>query len=150
MIDKLKPLKEKYDELCEKAIDPDIIAGNKEWLKIIKERNKLENIAKIYDGMVKCQNDIKGAEDIIKNESDKELKELAQEDLAENKKKYAELCEEAKIELLPKDENDDGNVILELRAGAGGDEAGIFANDLLKMIQYDGHVYVLTILEINK
>ncbi len=133
MIDKLKPLKEKYDELCEKAIDPDIIAGNKEWLKIIKERNKLENIAKIYDGMVKCQNDIKGAEDIIKNESDKELKELAQEDLAENKKKYAELCEEAKIELLPKDENDDGNVILELRAGAGGDEAGIFANDLLKM-----------------
>ena len=71
MIDKLKPLKEKYDELCEKAIDPDIIAGNKEWLKIIKERNKLENIAKIYDGMVKCQNDIKGAEDIIKNESDK-------------------------------------------------------------------------------
>lgn len=133
MIDKLKPLKEKYDELCNKAIDPELIADNKEWLKVIKERNKLENIAKIYDNMVKCQNDIIGAEEIIKGENDKELKELAQEELAENKQKFEQLCEEAKIELLPKDENDEGNVILELRAGAGGDEAGIFANDLLKM-----------------
>lgn len=133
MIDKLKPLKEKYDELCEKSIDPKIIEDNKEWLKIIKERNKLENIAKIYDNMVKCQKEIDGAEEILKTEKDHELKELAQEELLDNKQKFEKLCEDAKIELLPKDENDEGNVILELRAGAGGDEAGIFANDLLKM-----------------
>ena len=133
MLDKLKPLKDKYDELTEKSIDANIIADNKEWLKIMKERSKLESIALLYDKMYKCHNDIVEAQKLIEEEDDKELKQMAQEEIEENKQKYAELCEQAKIELLPKDENDEGNVILELRAGAGGDEAGIFANDLLKM-----------------
>lgn len=133
MINKLKPLKEKYDELTELSIKPEIIADNKEWQKIIKERNKLEEIAQIYDAMLKTQNEIQVAEELIKIEEDAELKNLLQEEIKENKKKYEDLCEKAKIELLPKDENDEGNVILELRAGAGGDEAGIFAGDLMKM-----------------
>lgn len=133
MIDKLKPLKEKFDELTELSIKPEIIADNKEWQKIIKERAKLEKLADIYDEMVKCNNNKVQAEELLKTEKDAEMKELLNDEIKENKQKYEELVMQAKIELLPKDENDDGNVILELRAGAGGDEAGIFANDLLKM-----------------
>ena len=133
MLDKLKPIKDKYIELTEMSINPEVIADNKNWQKIVKERSKLENIVSIYDNMQKCANDLKNAEELFHLEKDKEMKELLEQEIKENKAKYEKLCEEAKIELLPKDENDEGNVILELRAGAGGDEAGIFAHDLMKM-----------------
>ncbi len=133
MLDKLKPIKEKYDELTEKSVDPEIIADNKQWQKIIKERNKIESIAEIYDKMLKCSCEIESAKKLLEVESDQEMIALLQEEIDLNKQLYSSLVENAKIELLPKDENDEGNVILELRAGAGGDEAGIFANDLMKM-----------------
>lgn len=133
MIEKLRPLKEKFEELTVQSVDPQIIADNSRWRQITKERSKLQEISDIYDALVQCDSEIREAKELLKQESDNDMKAFFENEIEENQAKYEDLCEKAKIELLPKDENDEGNVILELRAGAGGDEAGIFANDLLKM-----------------
>lgn len=133
MLDKLKPLKDRYDELTELIVDADVIADNKKWQSLVKERSKLEDIKNCYDEMYKIDSDMKNAKTALDSEKDAEMRALLEEEYYENKEKYEKLVEQAKLLLLPKDENDENNVIMEIRAGAGGDEAGIFAKDLLKM-----------------
>lgn len=133
MLNKLKPLKERYDELTELIVNPEVIADNKKWQGLVKERSRLEEIKDCYDEMFKINSRLESAKAELEIETDSEMKALLEEEYYDNKDKYEKLIEQAKILLLPKDENDENNVIMEIRAGAGGDEAGIFAKDLLKM-----------------
>ena len=133
MLEKLKEIKKKYDQLCMDIANPDIIADNKNWQKIVKEKSSLDELMSIYADMERVQKAIDLANQELARETDAELREMFEEELRSNKNEMATLEEKAKIELLPKDENDEKNVIIEIRAGAGGDEAGIFGKDLMKM-----------------
>lgn len=133
MINKLKSIKEKFTILTEKLADPLVIADTKTWQKLVKERNRLEPLANICDELVETQYRIDEAIESLANIHEREMKQLFEEELYSNKEKFVTLTEQAKILLLPKDENDENNVIIEIRAGAGGDEAGIFGKDLMKM-----------------
>ena len=133
MLEKLKEIKKKYDQLCMDIANPDIIADNKNWQKIVKEKSSLDELMSIYADMERVQKAIDLANQELARETDAELREMFEEELRANKNEMVALEEKAKIELLPKDENDEKNVIIEIRAGAGGDEAGIFGKDLMKM-----------------
>ncbi len=133
MEEKLTALAEKYDELTAAIARPEVIADQATWQKLMKQHADLEPIVlafREYQGALAAQTD---AKELLAEEKDPELRELAEQDLAEQKEKAAELEKQLKILLLPKDANDDKNVILEIRAGTGGEEAGLFAGDLQKM-----------------
>lgn len=133
MFDKLDFILEKYEELSKKVSDPDIIAKQKEWQKLMKEMSDLEPIVKEYTAYKKAKEDLEEAKEILDMEDDEELREMAREELKANEAAIEEYTENLKILLLPKDPNDDKNVILEIRAGTGGDEAALFGSDLLRM-----------------
>lgn len=133
MIEKLKKLKEKFDELTKELIDPNVLADMSVWQKKSKEQAELSPIVEKYDEYVKVENDMKDAEEMLKTEKDPEMVEMLESEFYGGKEKLKEIEGELKILLLPKDENDEGNVIVEIRAGVGGDEAGLFAGDLFRM-----------------
>lgn len=133
MFDKLDFIVEKYDELAKKVADPDIIANQKEWQKLMKEMSELEPIVKEYTEYKKAKEAVEESKEILAEEDDEELREMAREELKENEARIEELEDSLKILLLPKDPNDDKNVILEVRAGTGGDEAALFGSDLMRM-----------------
>ena len=133
MFDKLDFILEKYEELSKKVSDPDVIAKQKEWQKLMKEMSDLEPIVKEYTAYKKAKEDLEEAKEILDMEDDEELREMAREELKANEAAIEEYTEKLKILLLPKDPNDDKNVILEVRAGTGGDEAALFGSDLLRM-----------------
>lgn len=133
MLEKIEKIKKRFDELEEKISDPQVIADNITWRKLIKERNAIEKIAKSYDKLFIVMNELKKAQDEIKTEKDPEMIKLFQEEIESCLAKKGQLEEEIKILLLPKDENDESNVIMEIRAAAGGDEAALFASSLLNM-----------------
>lgn len=133
MFDKLDFILEKYEELSKKASDPDVIAKQKEWQKLMKEMSDLEPIVKEYTAYKKAKEELEEAKEILDMEDDEELREMAREELKANEAAIEEYTENLKILLLPKDPNDDKNVILEIRAGTGGDEAALFGSDLLRM-----------------
>jgi len=133
MIEKLAALSEKYDHLTELVSDPAIIANQSEWQKHVKARADLEDVVLAYREYKNVLDTIEDAKTMLEEESDPELVEMAQMELEEGKEKKAEWEEKIKILLLPKDPNDDKNVIVEFRAGTGGDEAALFAADLFKM-----------------
>ena len=133
MFDKLDFILEKYEELSKKVSDPDVIAKQKEWQKLMKEMSDLEPIVKEYTAYKKAKEDLEEAKEILDMENDEELREMAREELKANEAAIEEYTENLKILLLPKDPNDDKNVILEIRAGTGGDEAALFGSDLLRM-----------------
>lgn len=133
MFDKLDFILEKYEELSKKVSDPDIIARQSEWQKLMKEMSDLEPIVKEYKEYKKAKEALEEAKEILELEEDDELREMAREELKENEANIEEFTENLKILLLPKDPNDDKNVILEVRAGTGGDEAALFGSDLLRM-----------------
>ena len=134
MFKKLDFILEKYEELSMTVSDPDVIANQSLWQTKIKELGEMEPIVKKYQEYKKVQEDLASTEEML-NElgSDDEMREMAKEELAELKEKTEKLTEELKIALLPKDPNDDKNVILEVRAGTGGEEAALFGADLLRM-----------------
>ena len=134
MFDKLDFITDKYAELSQKVSDPDIINNQAVWQKHVKEMGELEPIVKKYEEYKKVKSGIEEAKELL-NESgqDEEMKELAKMELAEQEEKLPALEEELKVLLLPKDPNDDKNVILEIRAGTGGEEAALFGADLLRM-----------------
>ena len=134
MFKKLDFILEKYEELSMTVSDPDVIANQSLWQTKIKELGEMEPIVKKYQEYKKVQEDLAATEEML-NElgSDDEMREMAKEELAELKEKTEKLTEELKIALLPKDPNDDKNVILEVRAGTGGEEAALFGADLLRM-----------------
>ena len=133
MIEKLKQIKEKFIELTAKISDPDVIADMPTWQKLVKEHAELTPIVEKYDEYAKCEKDMNEALELQQIESDADMLSLLEEEWQSSKKRLGEIENELKILLLPKDENDDKNVIIEIRAGAGGDEAGLFAAELKRM-----------------
>lgn len=133
MLEKIQKIKERFDDLTRKVSDPEIIADNREWQRLIKERNSLEDIAVAYDELSKIEKALKDSQNALKTEKDKEMQELYKEEIDECLTKKEELEENIKLLLLPKDENDESNVIIEIRPAAGGDEASLFASMLMNM-----------------
>lgn len=134
MYDKLDFIQGKYEELSLKVSDPEIINDQAVWQKHIKDMSDMEPIVNKYREYKKTTDDLKGTREML-NEGgmDEELRELAKMELSELEEKQEILSAELQVLLLPKDPNDDKNVILEVRAGTGGEEAGLFGSDLLRM-----------------
>ena len=133
MLEKLKALEEKFKELSNLIIQPDIMSDQKKYIKISKEYKDLKEI---IDKKTEYENILKNIEeagDIIKNEHDKEMLELANSEMVIYKEKLVKLEDQLKVLLIPKDPDDSKNIVMELRAGTGGDEASIFAGDLFRM-----------------
>ena len=132
MFDKLDFILEKYEELSLKVSDPDIINNQPLWQKHIKEMGEMEPIVNKYREYKKAKESIAEAKEMLEM-GDEELKELAKMEIAELEDQIPAMEDELKVLLLPKDPNDEKNVILEIRAGTGGEEAALFAQDLLRM-----------------
>ena len=133
LLDKLAFIENKYDELSVKISDPSIMANQNEWRKLCKEHADLEVIVGAYKEYKKVIEDLQDNKEMLEIESDKEMKEMLQEEINELKKREEELEQHIQILLLPKDPNDDKNVFVEIRAGAGGDEAALLAPNLFRM-----------------
>ncbi len=133
MFEKLAFIEERYEQLSKQISDPDVIADQEKWRKLMKEHSDITPIVEKYREYKKCKDDIEGAQEILKEETDPELKEMAQAEIEDAKESIEKIAEELKILLLPKDPNDEKNVIIEIRGGAGGDEAALFAADLFRM-----------------
>ena len=133
MFDKLGVLEEKYEELSMKVADPDIISDQSSWQKFMKEMSDLEPIVEKYREYKKTKSDIEDAKEILDTSNDEEFRELAKMELADKEDSMKEIQKELKLLMLPKDPNDDKNVIIEIRGGAGGDEAALFSGVLFRM-----------------
>ena len=133
MLQKLAVLEDKYKDLTEKISDPEIINDQKVWQKYMKEHADLEPIIMKFREYQSVLNSIKESKEILQEESDEELRELAKMELSDMEHQVEPIEAELKILLLPKDPNDEKNVIVEVRGGAGGDEAALFAGDLFRM-----------------
>lgn len=132
MFDKLDFILEKYQELSMKVSDPEIIGNQPVWQKHIKEMGEMEPIVNKYKEYKKAKEDLAAAKEVLE-ENDEELREMAKMEISDIEPQIQHYEEELKILLLPKDPNDEKNVILEVRAGTGGDEAALFGSDLLRM-----------------
>ncbi|MCR5481754.1 MAG: peptide chain release factor 1 [Clostridia bacterium] len=132
MFDKLDFILEKYEELSKKVSDPDVINNQPVWQKHMKEMGEMEPIVNKYKEYKKAKEDMAGAKEMLE-ENDEEIREMAKMELADLEEKLATYEQELKVLLLPKDPNDEKNVILEIRAGTGGEEAALFGADLLRM-----------------
>ena len=130
MFDKLENVEKRYEELNEKISDPEIIANQNEWKKLMKEHADIEEIVEKYREYKKVQNSIEDLKEMLE---DKEMHDLAQAELDEARANLPKIEEELKLLLVPKDPNDDKNVIVEIRGGAGGEESSLFAGDLFRM-----------------
>ncbi|WP_371372514.1 peptide chain release factor 1 [Thalassotalea aquiviva] len=129
---KLEGLVERFEEVQALLSDPDTIADQEKFRTLSKEFSQLEEITKVFGAYKTAQDDYALAQDMLKDE-DPDMREMAQEEYKEAKSAIEELTQELQILLLPKDPNDDNNCFVEIRAGAGGDEAAIFAGDLYRM-----------------
>ncbi len=132
-LEKLKEIKEKYNQVNEKLSDPEIVKDQKQLIKLGKERSELQEIVETYDQYMDVIKNITDNREIIDSGDEPELAEMAEEELVELEEKREELESHIKVLLIPKDPNDDKDVIMEIRAGTGGDEAGLFAGDLFRM-----------------
>lgn len=133
MLERLDFIENKYEELSIKISDPSVMTNQKEWQKLCKEHSDLETVVNKYKEYKKVIDDISTDKEMIQEESDRELKEMLQEELKELSQRQEVLEQELKILMLPKDPNDDKNVFIEIRAGAGGEEAALFATNLFRM-----------------
>ena len=133
MLDRLDFIENKYDELSNKISDPSVMANQKEWQKLCKEHAELEAIVTKYREYKTATEDLETNKEMLVEESDKEMKEMIQEEIKGLNESISNLEEELRILLLPKDPNDDKNVFIEIRGGAGGDEAALFAANLFRM-----------------
>ena len=130
MFQKLDEVEKRYDEITKKISDPEVIAQQSQWQTFMKEHAEIEPVVLKYREYKKAKQAIEDAKEMLK---DPEMKELAEIEIEENKEKLPKLEEEIKILLIPKDPNDDKNVICEIRGGAGGEEAALFAGTLFRM-----------------
>ena len=133
MFDKLEDLLHHYEELMNTLSEPDVANDPNRFRKLMKEQSALQPIVDAYKEYKACKQTIEDSLAILDEESDEEMRELAKEELNEAKSRLGELEQKLKILLLPKDPNDDKNVIVEIRAGAGGDEAALFAAEIYRM-----------------
>ena len=133
ILQKLDGLESRYEEVSTLITDPSVIADQQRYVKLTKEYKDLEDIVKLRQRYINCLGQISEAKDIMMNETDPDMKEMAREQLAENEELQPKIEEEIKIALIPKDPEDAKNVQMEIRAGTGGDEACLFAGDLFQM-----------------
>lgn len=130
MFQKLEDVEKRYEELNKKISDPEVISKQSEWQKLMKEHSNIVDVVEKYREYKKAKSDLEQAREML---NDKELKELAELEIEEIKERLPKIEEELKILLIPKDPDDDKNIICEIRGGAGGDEAALFAGVLFRM-----------------
>ena len=130
MFEKLETVEKRYDELTKMISDPEVISNHTEWQKLMKEHASIEDIVLKFREYKKEKQEMEEAEELMK---DPEMKELAEEEYYASKEKLPKIEEELKVLLIPKDPDDDKNIICEIRAGAGGEEAALFAGTLFRM-----------------
>ena len=133
MFDKLEDLLIRFEEIMGELNEPDVTANQARFRTLMKEQSDLTPIVEAYREYKKCTQDIEDSLAMLEEESDPEMKEMLKEELGAAKARVGELEQELKILLLPKDPNDEKNVIVEIRAGAGGDEAALFAAEIYRM-----------------
>ncbi len=133
MLDRLEDIEQKYIQLSEKISDANIISNQGEWRELMKEHSSLTPIVEKYREYKKTVQDFEESKQMLEESLDEEMRQLVKEEFAENKQKIEVIKEELKILLLPKDPNDEKNVVMEIRGGAGGDEAALFAANLFRM-----------------
>lgn len=136
MFDKLEDLLIRFEELMSELSEPDVANDSNRFRKLMKEQSNLAPIVEAYKEYKQCKQNIEDSISMLEEESDEEMREMAKEELNDAKARVEELETELKILLLPKDPNDDKNVIVEIRAGAGGDEAALFAAEIYRMYQH--------------
>lgn len=130
MFEKLEAVEKRYDELTKMIADPEVISNNSEWQKLMKEHASIEEIVQKFREYKKVKQSMEEAEELMK---DPDMKELAEEEYYASKEQLPKLEEELKFLLIPKDPDDDKNIMCEIRAGAGGEEAALFAGTLFRM-----------------
>jgi peptide chain release factor 1 len=133
MFDKLDAIEKTYEELTQQMTDNEVISDQTRYTKVAKQHRDLEPIVEKYRELKKLDNDIAGARELLAETNEAEMRELAELELAENEEKRERVEEELRLLLLPKDPNDEKNVIFEVRAGTGGEEACLFAAEILRM-----------------
>lgn len=133
MFEKLDALTDRYSEINERLMQPETVNNNSLYIELMKEYNQLTPLIETYKKYKSAITEMNEAEELMHSESDRDMREMAQEQYLEAKDAISRYTEELKIMLLPKDPNDSRNVIIEIRAGAGGEEAALFANSLLRM-----------------
>ena len=133
MLEKLNFLEEKYKELSEKIIDVEVMNNRSEWQKLAKEHGEIEPIVMKYREYIETTKRLEEDKEMLNEKLDDDMRELVKEEINELQEEVEKNEEELRVLLLPKDPNDDKNVIVEIRAGAGGDEAGLFAGNLFRM-----------------
>ena len=136
MFDKLEELVERLEQVMQELSQPDVVNNQDKFRKLMKEQSDLTPVVEKYKEYKQAKRDEEDSLMILDEESDEEMKEMAKEELAEAKKAIERCENELKILLLPKDANDDKNVVVEIRAGVGGDEAALFAGELYRMYQH--------------
>ena len=145
---RLDGLKLKYEEIGQKLTDPEVIADVKQFVQLTKEYKELEPIIETSERFRTAVANLAEAKDVLANEKDEEFREIAREEIASLEPAIEKMEEEIKLLLIPKDPQDDKNAIVEIRGGTGGDEAAIFAGDLLRMytkyIESKGWRYEIT------
>lgn len=133
MFENLEEILIKYEDINMELASPDVTSDQRRFRNLMKEQSDLTPLVEAYTAYKKANQDIKDILEMLEEENDEEMREMLKEELSSAKDKVAELEEKIKILLLPKDPNDDKNVIVEIRAGAGGDEAALFAAELFRM-----------------
>ena len=133
MFDRLEDLVHRFEEITNELTEPSVVNDQKRFRNLMKEQSDLQPLVDTYTGYKKCQETVEDSLAMLEEESDEEMREMLKEELSEARKNMAELEQKLKILLLPKDPNDDKNVIVEIRAGAGGDEAALFAAEIYRM-----------------
>ena len=149
MFDKLEDLLLHYQEIMNMLSEPDVANDSKRFQKLMKEQSDLTPIVEAYEEYKQCKQTIEDSLAMLDEESDEEMRELSKEELNESKDRVEELEDTLKILLLPKDPNDDKNVVVEIRAGAGGDEAALFAAEIYRMYAHyaEGRGWKIEVLE---
>lgn len=152
ILDKLDGLEARFEEVSTLITDPDVIGDQARYVKLTREYKDLGDIMDARKRYIACLSTIKEAKDILANESDPDMKEMAREELSENETLQPKLEEEIKILLVPKDPEDAKNVQMEVRAGTGGDEAALFAGDIFNMYKRfcDKKGWALSVTDVNE
>jgi peptide chain release factor 1 len=151
MIDQLEAIKDRFEEVGQLIVQPDAMADMKKYSKLSKEYKDLEKIVKKYNAYQDVLSDLKSAKELLSTEKDPDFRQMAKDEIDTKEREKEVLEEELKQMLIPKDPNDSKNVILEIRAGTGGDEAAIFAGDLFRMYERyaEKKGWTLTVLDLT-
>ncbi len=133
MLDRLEQVRERYEEVTRLLSDPGVVSQQDKFRELSKEHSDLTPLIKVYNVYAKTKRDLDGLKEMTESSTDPALRQLAYDELAETRERVAQLEEELKVLLIPKDPNDSHNVIVEIRGGTGGEEAALFAADLFRM-----------------